>query len=638
MIRYREFNPELAAKVVNTLAQAYIVENVQQNRAEASSTRTFVESQLPKMEQRLRDSERRLREFKERYGSVALPEEQQAVVKQLAEFKSEQAQAAVKLAEAQTRAGAIASRMGGLSEKEALVAGALSSSDGMSELRKDLVEVESKLALARAQYQDNYPDVDRLIKQRNALRALLKTEAGRLLGQPGLPDSLVDASVAAEAQAPATKDNLPRLDLVRQKLLKDLVDARVEELAARTRTDALNSVSERYSSQVAAMPRLEETQRQLERQVEADSAAYKLLQTKFHEYRILEAQNIGNAELIEPAVAPELPAWPSPLLNLGAGALLGAILAMLVAYGREFFDDSLQTVEEATSLLGTPLLGTIPRWTGAEGPGLVAQSDPLSPMSEAYRSVRTYLKFLSAESPLTAVVFTSASPQEGKSTTVANLAIVSAQSGARVLLIDADLRKPRQHKLWEVSNQQGLSTLLTGEGNWRDLLVQPPGLERLSLLTAGPMPPNPLALLESRQLPELLAQWRAEFDLILFDTPPVTAAADALALTALSDGLVLVVRPTVANKRILVKVRESLKRPGIRLLGQIVNGTIAANEGHSEYYYYNRYQTRSTDSLAVSTKNGSGNGRAYATNGNGKGSSRKWYQIFSARQDSKSRP
>lgn len=119
---------------------------------------------------------------------------------------------------------------------------------------------------------------------------------------------------------------------------------------------------------------------------------------------------------------------------------------------------------------------------------------------------------------------------------------------------------------------------------------------------------------------------------------PFTAAADALALTALSDGLVLVVRPTVANKRILVKVRESLKRPGIRLLGQIVNGTIAANEGHSEYYYYNRYQTRSTDSLAVSTKNGSGNGRAYATNGNGKGSSRKWYQIFSARQDSKSRP
>ncbi|UFP94006.1 GumC family protein [Gloeobacter morelensis] len=627
VIKYRDRDPAVASKVVNTLARHYIDLNMQQNRAEAASTRSFVEAQLPAMEQRLRASERRLRSFKEQYGSVALAEEQQAAVRLLSEFRSQQAQADVALSEAGARVRAIDARMGGLSEPEALVAGALSGSDGMRDLRKTLLEIESKLAVARAQYQDSYPEVEQLIKRRGALRALLASEADRLLGRRRLPDSLLDAHLGTGGSEPAAiPDDLPRLDAVRQQLLKDLIAARVEELATRTRTEAIARVSAEYDARVAALPRLEESQRQLARQVEADQEAYRLLQKKFYEYRILEAQNIGNATLIEPAELPEIPAWPKPLLNLAAGGVLALILGALAAYTREFFDDSLRSVEEARGLLGTSLLGGVPRWNAQGGRGpLIVLRDPLSPVSEAYRSIRTHLKFLSSERGLRAFVLTSASPQEGKSTTAANLAAVSAQAGARVLLVDGDLRKPRQHTLWDLDNRQGFSTLLVGESDWQTV-VRPTSQPGLAVLTAGPPPPNPVALLESRRLGELLGLWSEQFDLVIFDTPPLTAASDALVLGALGGGLVLVVRPGIANKRVLAKVRDSLKRPGIELLGHIVNGTIAANEGHDEYYYYNRYGADPAPGQS---------GAAAHTNGNS--TARRWFQSLSTRRSSKPR-
>ncbi len=593
-IKYRDSDARLAAQVVNALAQEYMARNVLDNRSEAASTRKFVEEQLPAMEKQLRESEHKLRLFKEKYGSISLRAEQESAVKLLADFKSQQAQAQVTLASSASRAQALADRMG-MSEKDAIVAGALMKTDGVKDLRKDLLDVESKLAVLRSQYQDSYPEVSQMIRKRDALRSVLQGQVNRLFQNKQSPSSLLDSTIkgGADVVGQQPPDNLPRIDAVRQDLIRDFVNSKVDELTAQTRVEALSTVTQGYASRVADLPRLEETQSQLERNVAANQEAYVLLDRKYYETRILEAQNIGNAELIDPAVAPIEPIWPRKTLSLAIGAILALILGAVVAFVREFTNDTIQTVEDAQEALGLAVLGMIPNFNAQENSLPIALQDPLSPVSEAYRSLRTNIKFLSTEKPVQAIVVCSAVPQEGKSTTSSNFAAVSAQSGVRVLIIDADLRKPRQHRIWNMTNGRGLSSALVGEGEWQQH-VQSTSQDNLSILTSGPLPPNPVALLESKRMAALVLEARQHFDLVVIDAPPLTAATDGLVLSSLCDGLLLIVRPNIANKRVLAKLKQDFKQSRIKVLGQVVNGVIAANEGFNYYLYNNRYTSDET--------------------------------------------
>ncbi|MBC7880428.1 MAG: polysaccharide biosynthesis tyrosine autokinase [Anaerolineae bacterium] len=588
-IKYRDSDPRLAAQVVNALAQEYMVRNVLDNRSEAASIRKFVEVQLPAMEKQLRAAEHKLRLFKEKYGSIILREEQATAIRVLADFKSQQAQAQISLEASESHTKALADRVG-MSEKDAMIAGALMKTDGIKDLRKDLLDVESRLAVLRSQYQDSYPEVSQMIRKRAALRSVLQGQVNRFFQNGQSQSSLLDSTVAggAEVVGQQPQDNFPRIDAVRQELIRDFVFAKVEELTARTRLEALNTVTQGYANRVADLPRLEEAQTQLERSVAATQEAYGLLDRKYYETRIIEAQNIGNAELIDQAIAPIEPIWPRKTLSLAIGAVLAFILGAAVAFVREFTNDSIQTVEDAQEVLGLPVLGTIPDFSDQENTIPIALQDPLSPVSEAYRSLRTNIKFLSTEKPIQVIVVCSAVPQEGKSTTSSNLAAVSAQSGVRVLIIDADLRKPRQHRIWNMTNGRGLTSGLVGEGEWQQH-VQSTSQDNLSILTSGPLPPNPVALLESKKMAALVEEARQHFDLVVIDAPPLTAATDGLVLSSLCDGLLLIVRPNIANKRVLAKIKQDFKQSRIKVLGQVVNGVIAANEGFSYYLYNNRY-------------------------------------------------
>lgn len=608
-LRYRDSDARRAAAVVNEVGRLYMERNVIENRAEASSTRTFVESQLPVMEKQLRSAERQLRLFKEKYGTIALKEEEATAIRLLSEFRSQEASANVDLAEASSRVSSLARRVG-MSEEDAIVATGLMKTDSISDLRKELLSAEAKLAVLRSQYQDSYPDVDQFIKRRDALRGLLQQEVAQLFRRQPIQLSLVDTTVDGgdPGQGPQLKDNLPRIDQVRQDLVKVLIDAKVSALADQTKLDALRSVSGQYALRVAELPGLEEKQAQLERAVDAGREAYQLLQRKYYETRVLEAQNIGNATLIDPAVAPIVPVWPRRTLLLSIGIVAALILGVGVAFVREYFNESIQTSDDVRDVLGSSILGMVPAFKPIEDDERIALSDPLSPVSESYRSIRTNLKFLGTDKPVKVVVLSSSGPREGKSTTAANLAIVSAQSGSRVLLIDADLRKPRQYRIWKTASHRGLSDALAGGGHWSEYLHQSE-LDSLSILPAGTHPPNPVALLESAKMAILLDEARALYDLVIIDAPPLTAATDATLLAALTDGLIFIVRPGIANKRLLAKLRDTLKNSRIKVLGQIVNGAIAENEGYAFYAYYNRYSDESTNGSNGKEKARTGNGR-----------------------------
>ncbi|WCG04773.1 CpsD/CapB family tyrosine-protein kinase [Vagococcus lutrae] len=218
------------------------------------------------------------------------------------------------------------------------------------------------------------------------------------------------------------------------------------------------------------------------------------------------------------------------------------------------------------------------------GVSLITLADQRSPISEQYRTIRTNIQFSMVDSQFKTLVVTSSGPGEGKSTTSANLAVVFANSGIRVLLVDADLRKPTVAKTFALSNHQGFSTLLTDREAHVTQLAQPSGVENLSILTSGPKPPNPSEMLGSIRMGQVMEQLRESYDLIIFDMPPVVAVTDAQIMSSLVDGTMLVVREGVSDKRAIIKAQQLLDMVNANLLGVVYNGaTKATDQG---YYYY----------------------------------------------------
>lgn len=215
---------------------------------------------------------------------------------------------------------------------------------------------------------------------------------------------------------------------------------------------------------------------------------------------------------------------------------------------------------------------------------LITLVDPSSPVAEQYRTIRTNLQFASSvDRKLQTIVITSSGPGEGKSTTSANLAVVFANSGSRVLLIDADMRKPTVYKTFQISNATGLSTVLSTEKSVVGT-AQSTGIDNLSILTSGPKPPNPSELLNSQRMNQIIEEARRSYDIVIFDMPPIVAVTDAQIMASKADGTLLVIRENVTKKESVTKASELLKLVNARVLGAVYNG--AEQSKDQGYYYY----------------------------------------------------
>ncbi|MFD2308320.1 CpsD/CapB family tyrosine-protein kinase [Enterococcus termitis] len=214
---------------------------------------------------------------------------------------------------------------------------------------------------------------------------------------------------------------------------------------------------------------------------------------------------------------------------------------------------------------------------------LITLADKSSPISEQYRTIRTNIQYAMVDRALKTLVITSSGPSEGKSTTSANLAIVFANSGKRVLLVDADMRKPTVSKTFSIDNVRGLSTLLGSREVVLHQVVQSSGVDNLFLMTSGPKPPNPSELLDSRRMEELIRELKQQYDLIIFDMPPVVAVTDAQIVSSKSDGTILVVRENVSKRDSLLKAKSLLELVDANILGVVYNGS--KNVTDQGYYY-----------------------------------------------------
>jgi non-specific protein-tyrosine kinase len=285
-------------------------------------------------------------------------------------------------------------------------------------------------------------------------------------------------------------------------------------------------------------------------------------------------------------------------------AIVGAMLALGGVFLLEYLDDTIKDPDLVRDQTGMPTLAAVVTIPGA-GPAerLVTLSSTRSPAAEAYRVLRTNLQFSSLDKPVRTLLVSSPSPGEGKTTTAANLAAVMAQAGQRVVLVDCDLRRPNIHRLFQVANNNGLTTALLHAGADPAAFLQETSLPGLQVLTTGPIPPNPSELLSSERMHELLEKLQAQADMVVLDSPPVLAVADASILATRADGTLLVVSAGETRLDMLVKALERLDGLSVRPLGLVLN-KLSERRGGYYYYYYYQYARRYGDDDSSPKPNG----------------------------------
>jgi non-specific protein-tyrosine kinase len=292
--------------------------------------------------------------------------------------------------------------------------------------------------------------------------------------------------------------------------------------------------------------------------------------------------------VVEPASAPTSPVSPTTLLNTLLAAALGLLVVAGVAFLAEQLDDSIRDADAVQQVTGLSNLGTITQRRTDRGRSaiyrVVTLLYPRSSLAEAYRGLRVNIEFASLDRPLQSLLVTSTAPGEGKTTTATNLAVVFAQAGRRVLLVDADLRRPGVHEYFDLPNTHGLTTMLRGNAVDLEEVAHPTEQPGLRILTTGPLPPNPAELLGSQRMQAVLGILRQGADLVIFDSPPLQAVADSAVLSAFVDGTLLVIDASRSRRRQVRVARETLARAGANVLGVVLNRA-AGKEAHHYGYY-----------------------------------------------------
>ncbi len=320
--------------------------------------------------------------------------------------------------------------------------------------------------------------------------------------------------------------------------------------------------------------------------------------------------------VIASAPLPGSPVSPNIPQNVLFAALAGLVFAFGVVLLLEYLDDTIKNSEDVQRVMKQNLLGSIARIHPLHKPqdALITLNHPHAPTAEDYRILRTNLRYAGIDSHGSALLVTSANPGEGKTTTAANLAVASAQAGKRVVLVDADLRRPSLHILFGLDNQGGLSSLFLEDSPLLDQVLQPTEVEGLSVLVSGAPPPNPAEMLESRRMTNVMRELAEKFDTIILDSPPTLVVADANILASRCSGALLVVDSGRTRTEAARRVNEALTRSQVKILGVVLNRLSSRRGGYyyNNYYYYSSSKNKSKDKTK---SNGNGNGRGGSTNG-----------------------
>jgi len=474
---------------------------------------------------------------------------------------------------------------------------------------------------AKAYYDINL-DTERGLAQSTAVAALVKEQlslddaATALLAnvavsvEPNTEILAVDYSSPDPALAQRYADAFAEgyLEFRRQQALDDY---EIDATDLRGRVAALNADRRAISQRLSAATN-DQTRATLTTELTTIGTRIGILEEQLAELGSPESLKRSGGEIVEPATLPTSPSSPNHLRDGLLALFIGLALGAGVAFMRERFDERLVGSSDLERQLGAPVLATIPKvdaWRKRDKEDLITMREPKSATSEAYRALRTNLRFLADRHDIHLLSVTSPHPGEGKTTTVANLAVVLSQTGQRVIAVSCDLRRPRLHRFFGCENTVGLSDILLGRASLPEVIQAPTDLPRVRILASGPVPPNPAELLGSGRMDRLLDDLRSVADYVLIDTPPLLAVADSLVLGPKGDGILVVVDAGSTARGAAESVAEKLKQVDGHIVGGVFNNFDPAK---ARYYSsdYRTYYPRAYEEEHPATASVKGNGHA----------------------------
>ncbi|HVG32887.1 MAG TPA: polysaccharide biosynthesis tyrosine autokinase [Pyrinomonadaceae bacterium] len=567
-IRFAHPDPQISAKVVNAIADAFALLNLERKTVTNSTTGDFLQRRVAELQSQIRNGEERLVNYAGNNQITSLDANQNTVVDRLAGLNRQllEAENERKLAEAAYRSAQTPGAADALSQA--------APATQAPALETKIAELKQKRAQLLVKYTEDWPEVVELDQQLAVLEKQLR-----------------------ETRTQATSTVVTNLKLRYEQALE--------------RENALRSAFEKQRGETLSQNQAAINYRIIQQEIETNKNLLDGLLQRSKENDVLLAGTPNNIRVVDYALAPEEPVGPSRMRSVALAFFFSLAFGIGFALFLEYLDDTVHSADDVEKMLRLPALAVIPtaalesrrsrrrlnsstsalqlrNGNGHGGGELLINADPRSALAEAYRQLRTSVLLSTAgRSPKTLLV-TSSVPAEGKTTTAVNTAICLAQTEARVLIIDADMRRPRLHDLFDIENRRGLSTILSSEITEAEMLSMIGQHEQsgLHLLTSGPVPPNPAELLGSEQMRRLLEVVSATFTHVIIDSPPIASFTDGVLISAMVDGVLLVVHGGKSSRNIVRRTRQTLRDVGAKILGVVLNNV---NLHADDYYYYRRY-------------------------------------------------
>ena len=586
-------NPDESALLANTVAKLYQQRDMEWSAGEIVNLRDFLQEQLKNVESDLTSVEESLRQFQEQEQIFELEGNAQQLLNQLGSVETRYKTILAEINIIQERMRFIDSKLS--QEEKTLKSQLLNSIDArLLALRNEIAQTEANLVKNASTYGENHEAVLSLEKKLSRLKIDLEEQTNQLI-----------------ASGTSVADPLK----YRQALIDTSLFLESRLANFRSQAEEYRKIVNQYTRELNTLPAKSLRFAQLERDRTVLAETYSLMRQKLEEARITEASKLVKIRIIDPAISPLGRTSPNAAVNLAIGLILGLGLGALVAFLIEKTDNSIKNISDVERM-GVNILGIIPDLSKStkkrktnkkirinrkvkEKRGLINVSkdikrriitteDPRSPIAEAYRSLRTSISYITVDKPLKTILVTSPGPGEGKTTTITNLAITFANIGKRTLLVDADLRRPVLHKVFNLNIEQGVTHYLTGFPRDIHPLIRQTEIKNLQVITAGATPPDPSVLLSSNRMHDLIKSLEIGWDIILFDAPPAVAVTDASLLAKDINQFIIVVKSGQTDKFAFgrtVQMLESVKAP---IAGAIMNA-VSPKTSYESYHYYNEY-------------------------------------------------
>jgi capsular exopolysaccharide synthesis family protein len=571
-IKFTHTVPDVTSKVVNAIAETYVFSNLEKRTEANSTTGDFLQKRIAELQQQIRTAEERLVNYAKNNQIISLDPNQNTVVERLAGLNQQllEAENDRKTAEAAYNAAKVPTAADALVDSESKQAG---------EIESKLVELRQKRAQLLVDATEEAPEVKEVDQQIGELERQLKDSRTR-------------------------KSNT---------LLTNLHTRYQQTLE---REQSLRKAFEQQRAQTLSQNEAAINYKIIQQEIETNKSLLKGLLQGAKENDVVMAGKPNNISIVDYALTPDSPVGPNRARTIFLAFFLSIGLGLGLALFLEYLDDTVHSTEEVERLLHLPALAVIPsvggaarrrvlpattartralqKHTNGNGNGnaeLLMNVDGRSPLAEAYRHLRTSVLLSTAGRAPKSLLVTSSLPGEGKTTTAVNTAISLAQTGASVVIIDADMRRPRLQSIFGMHGQLGLSSILSSDVSEADMLAMV-GLDEasgLSVLTSGPIPPNPAELLGSDQMRRLLAALQANYTHVVIDSPPVSSFTDGVLISTMVDGVLLVVHGGRSSRHIVRRSKQLLNDVGAKIFGVVLNNV---NLQSHDYYYYQSYYGR----------------------------------------------